>query len=108
MNLPVPLIGPETEMASRMGHAPFAGPLGPPRERRRDQFPVDANRNPVVLDWQLAAERCSHVLAPQAQLGYEGAISLHVVCPHVVKQPPPSPDQLHQSPTGVMVVLVHL
>ena len=35
-------------------------------------------------------------------------VALDVVVPHVVEQPAPAADELHQPPPGVMIALVHL
>src|SRR5438874_2660541 len=118
--LSVPLIGPDTEMASAMV-APSASAVSGRRRRASSQWSGTRNALTDPSSPRLAADRRSPppawlwdvlrlrlLLAAQAELGDDLAVTLDVVVLHVVEQPPPTTDQLHQAPSGVMIALVNL
>src|SRR6185437_923011 len=68
-------------------------------------------RDSVTGDWQLTRRPPGLVqrpLATDAELGDQRAVTLDVVVPHVVEQPAPPTDQLHEPPPGVVITLVGL
>ncbi len=47
-------------------------------------------------------------LVADTQAGSNASVPFNVVVPHIVEEPPAPADELHESPAGVVIALVHL
>src|SRR5579883_1090260 len=130
MVLPVPLIGPDTEMASAMvlpclGGAPRRFPVvdhltpagpGPDRVvvRSRGDRQLAADRGGALSSSPCTTARPSGraegllLLPADAEATDDRPVPLDVVVADVVEEASPTSDELHQPTPGVVVALVHL